>query len=310
VFLPQAQRSSSETLIKRSAHITQRSYSDAVILPLIVPIYFIKDPMTDNPHTALDYHLAVCTLASGSKGNATYISDGQTSILIDAGLSGIELQRRLTARGLDPADLNAIIVSHEHSDHIKGVGILSRRYKIPVYMNRHTQTASAGLGRLHAATPYECGKPFRIRNLSIHPFSISHDAEDPAGFAINCNETRMAIATDLGIATAMVKEHLRHCALLILEANHDPQMLETGPYPWPLKQRIQSRVGHLSNADSKKLLHELQHDQLRHVLLAHLIEINNTPQKAFAEVSQALTRCRAELTVADQYAAGPVIYIK
>jgi len=183
--------------------------------------------------SSVDFNLSVCTLASGSKGNATYISDGHTSILIDAGLSGIELQRRLTARGLDPAGLHAIIVSHEHSDHIRGVGVLSRRFKLPVYINRNTQTALAGLGRLHAITPYECGSPFHIRNLSIHPFSLSHDAEDPAGFSINCNGTRMAIATDLGIATAMVKEHLKHCALLILEANHDPQMLETGPYPWP-----------------------------------------------------------------------------
>jgi phosphoribosyl 1,2-cyclic phosphodiesterase len=259
------------------------------------------------PH---EYSLAICTLASGSKGNATYISDGQTSILIDAGLSGIELQRRLAARGLDPASLHAIIVSHEHSDHIRGVGILSRRYKLPVYVNRHTQSALAGLGRLHAITPYECGSAFHIRNLSIHPFSISHDAEDPAGFVVNCNGTRMAIATDLGIATAMIKEHLKHCALLILEANHDPKMLEAGPYPWPLKQRIQSRVGHLSNTDSKNLLLELQHEKLQHVILAHLSETNNTPQKAFAEVSRALTRCSAELTVADQYAAGPVIYLK
>jgi len=288
--------------LKRSALQVKRSF--------IVLIYLIMDPMTDNAQTPLDYNLAVCTLASGSKGNATYISDGQTSILIDAGLSGIELQRRLTARGLDPASLQAIIVSHEHSDHTRGVGILSRRYKLPVYMNRSTQSALTGLGRLYAITPYECGKPFHIRSLCIHPFSVSHDAEDPAGFAVNCNGTRMAIATDLGIATAMVKEHLKHCALLILEANHDPKMLETGPYPWPLKQRIQSRVGHLSNADSKNLLLELQHDKLQHVILAHLSEINNTPQKAFAEVSRALTRCSAELTVADQYTSGPVLYLK
>jgi phosphoribosyl 1,2-cyclic phosphodiesterase len=259
------------------------------------------------PH---EYSLAICTLASGSKGNATYISNGYTSILIDAGLSGIELQRRLAARGLNPADLDAIIVSHEHNDHIKGVGILSRRYKLPVYINQHTHAAWTKAGRPHAIKSFECGTTFALSNLSIHPFSISHDAEDPAGFVIDCNGTRMAIATDLGTATAMVKEHLKHCALLILEANHDPQMLETGPYPWPLKQRIQSRIGHLSNTDSRKLLHELQHDKLRHVILAHLSEINNTPQKAFAEVSRALTRCSAALTVADQHAAGPVIYLK
>ena len=119
----------------------------------------------------------------------------------------------------------------------------------------------------------------------------------------------MAIATDLGIVTSLVKEHLKRCDLLILEANHDPEMLETGPYPWPLKQRISSRIGHLSNLSSKILLEELQHEKLQHVILAHLSEINNTPQKAFGEVAKALTRCSAKLTVADQYSSGPIIYL-
>ena len=266
--------------------------------------------MTDNHQPPSNYNLAVCNLASGSKGNATYISDGKTAILIDAGLSGIEIQRRLTSRNLSPESLAAIIVSHEHSDHVRGAGILSRRFKLPVYINQKTAAASPALGRVHEIKPFECGTTFNIGNLTIHPFSISHDAEDPAGFKIGSNGTSMAIATDIGIATSMVKEHLKHCALLVLEANHDPQMLETGPYPWPLKQRIQSRVGHMSNSDSKKLLHELQHANLQHVILAHLSEINNTPRKAFDEVVQALTRCDAQLTVADQYSSGPVIYLK
>jgi phosphoribosyl 1,2-cyclic phosphodiesterase len=249
-------------------------------------------------------------LASGSKGNSTYISDGKTSILIDAGLSGVELKRRLLSRDLAPENLDAIIVTHEHSDHIQGVGVLSRRYKLPVYINQKTHQASPALGSLHETRSFECGRTFHISNLAIHPFSISHDAEDPVGFTVGQNGTRIAIATDLGIATSMVKDHLKLCALLILEANHDPRMLETGPYPWPLKQRIQSRVGHLSNSDSKTLLQELQHDNLEHVILAHLSENNNTPQKAFDEVVQALTRCKAQLTVADQYSPGPVIYLK
>ena len=259
------------------------------------------------PH---EYSLAVCNLASGSKGNATYVSDGNTSILVDAGLSGIELQRRLESRNLSPESLDAILITHEHTDHIRGAGILSRRFKLPVYINRKTEAASPGLGRLHAIKSFQCGSTFKIGYLTIHPFSISHDAEDPAGFTIGRNGTSMAIATDLGIATSMVKEHLKHCSLLVLEANHDPQMLETGPYPWPLKQRIQSRVGHLSNSDSQKLLHDLQHEKLQHVILAHLSEINNTPQKAFEEVARAITRCDAQLTVADQYSSGPVIYLK
>jgi len=270
----------------------------------------LMNPDTQKDQKPHKYSLAVCNLASGSKGNATYISDGQTSILIDAGLSGIELQRRLASRYLAPESLAAIIVSHEHSDHVRGAGILSRRFKLPVYINQKTAAAAPALGSVHELKPFECGTTFTIGNLTIHPFSISHDAEDPAGFKIGSNGTTMAIATDIGIATSMVKEHLKHCALLVLEANHDPQMLETGPYPWPLKQRIQSRVGHMSNSDSKKLLHELQHANLQHVILAHLSEINNTPQKAFDEVVQALTRCDAQLTVADQYSSGPVIYLK
>lgn len=267
-------------------------------------------PKVQKPGRSCDYNLAVCMLASGSKGNATYISDGDTSILIDAGLSGVELQRRLLSRDLDPEQLDAIIVSHEHSDHIQGVGILSRRYKLPVYINRKTYQASPKLGNLHETKSFECGQTFRISNLTIHPFSISHDAEDPVGFTIGQNGTTIAIATDLGIATSMVKEHLKHCALLILEANHDPQMLENGPYPWPLKQRIKGRTGHLSNTSSKILLKELQHENLQHVILAHLSEVNNTPQLAYAEVARALTRCSAKLYVADQRTSSPIIYLK
>ncbi len=260
--------------------------------------------------TPPDFNLAVCVLASGSKGNAIYISDGRTSVLIDAGLSGIEIQRRLAARNLTADDLDAIIVSHEHNDHVKGAGILSRRFKLPVYINEKTESAADSLGNLHQVRRFECGTPFNIDKLKIHPFSISHDAEDPAGFTISQDGTTIAVATDLGIPTAMVKEHLKRCSLLVLEANHDRQMLEDGPYPWPLKQRIRSRVGHLSNGDSKRLLQELQHENLQHVILAHLSENNNTPQKAYEEVTQALTRCSPQITVADQYASGPVIYLK
>ena len=267
-------------------------------------------PKDQKPQPCSDYNLAVCMLASGSKGNSTYISDGHTSILIDAGLSGVELQRRLNSRDLAPEHLDAIIVSHEHSDHTQGVGILSRRYKLPVYINRKTYRASPKLGSLHETKSFECGKTFRIGNLTIHPFSISHDAEDPVGFTIGQNGTTAAIATDLGIATSMVKEHLKHCSLLILEANHDLQMLEAGPYPWPLKQRIKGRTGHLSNTSSKILLAELQHENLQHVILAHLSEINNSPQLAFDEVVGALTHCSAKLYVADQYTSSPVIYLK
>jgi phosphoribosyl 1,2-cyclic phosphodiesterase len=233
-------------------------------------------------------------LASGSKGNAIYVSDGSTSILVDAGLSGIEIQRRLDTNGLCPEDLDAIIVSHEHSDHIQGVGVLSRRFNIPVYISRKTKEASQQLGSICDLRYFECGTAFNINNLFLHPFSISHDAID---------------ATDLGIATLMVKEHLKECALLILEANHDPDMLINGPYPWPLKQRIKSRTGHLSNNDSATLLKELLHDRLCHVILAHLSETNNTPEKALSTVGNALNNCKTRLEVATQDMCTNIIYL-
>jgi phosphoribosyl 1,2-cyclic phosphodiesterase len=265
------------------------------------------NPLQANP----DYSLSVCILASGSKGNAVFVSGGAASILIDAGLSGVEIERRLKSRGLDPKNLDAILVSHEHSDHIQGVGVLSRRYKLPVYISTKTQNAaSPQLGSPHELKTIECGSTFTINGLSIHPFSISHDAADPCGFTICRNRTKIGIATDFGIATAMVKEHLKKCSLLILEANHDEEMLINGPYPWPIKQRIKSRTGHLSNAASKTLLKELQHDALEHVMLAHLSETNNTPQKAAREVGQALTGCKARLHIASQNTCGALLHLK
>jgi len=191
-------------------------------------------------------HLSVCMLASGSKGNAIFVSRGSASVLVDAGLSGIEIERRMKSGGLEIRNLDAILVSHEHSDHIRGVGVLSRRFGVPVCMSRKTEQAAASrLGRLHEVRHFECGSAFEINGLSIRPFSISHDADDPAGFTVQHKGVKIGIATDLGIATAMVKSHLRNCNLLILEANHDPDMLISGPYPWPLKQRIRDRTGHL-----------------------------------------------------------------
>jgi phosphoribosyl 1,2-cyclic phosphodiesterase len=245
--------------------------------------------------------LSVCMLASGSKGNSIYISDGPTSILLDAGLSGVEIERRLKIVGHCPENISAILVSHEHSDHIKGVGILSRRYNLPVYMSTETQKSSQHIvGNLPETFSFECGSTFRINTLTIRPFSISHDAADPAGFIFSSGDIKIGIATDLGIATSLVKSHLKDCNALILEANHDPDMLINGPYPWPLKQRVKGKTGHLSNADSGTLLKELLHEKLTHVILAHLSETNNTPEKALSEVGLALQQSRTKLFVAEQ----------
>jgi phosphoribosyl 1,2-cyclic phosphodiesterase len=261
----------------------------------------------------VDKHLSVCVLASGSRGNATYVSDGRHAILVDAGLSGVEIQRRMAVKGLTPESLDAILVSHEHTDHIQGVGVLSRRFGLPVYINDATRQASGGaLGKLSGIYPFTCGQPFTIGGMIIHPFSISHDAEDPAAFTIACHQAKVGVATDLGIVTSVVKTHLKTCDVLILEANHDPRMLIDGPYPWPLKQRIRGRSGHLSNDDAAHLLETILHDRLAYVILAHLSEENNTPQKARQAVASVLNvnGARVNVHVASQATGSRLLTLR
>ena len=252
----------------------------------------------------------VCVLASGSKGNAIYVSDGGTSVLIDAGLSAIEIERRLFSRNLHPKSLDAIVLSHEHVDHIQGAGVLSRRYQLPVCINEQTlRAAKAHLGVIHETVKFQVGVAFCIGDLYLHPFSVSHDASDSVGFTVGDGHTKVGIATDLGMATRLVCHHLKGCRLIILEANHDQGMLEEGPYPWHVKQRIQSRRGHLSNEASRDLLGEVSHSALSHVILAHISETNNTPEKAASMVGEAISGNHIELRVASQHVAGELIHL-
>ncbi|MCP4023020.1 MAG: MBL fold metallo-hydrolase, partial [Desulfobacteraceae bacterium] len=187
---------------------------------------------------------------------------------------------------------------------------MSRRFNIPVYINEKTfQACSSSLGKVEKLEFFECGRSFNFKDIQINPFSISHDAIDPAGLTLEYGNKKLGIATDLGLATTLVKEHLKGCSLLYLESNHDPKMLVEGPYPWHLKQRIKSRTGHLSNPDARDLLAELQpHNQeLKHVILAHLSEENNTPNKALQTVRQALNGADICLDVALPYAPGELI---
>ncbi|MCP3944128.1 MAG: MBL fold metallo-hydrolase [Desulfobacteraceae bacterium] len=250
----------------------------------------------------------ICPLASGSKGNSVFVSSPETSVLIDAGLSGIEIQRRLTQVGQTPEQLSAIIITHEHSDHVRGAGILSRRFNIPVYITPQTFNACNNLGKVELLNFFECGTAFSIDQLQVVPFSISHDAQDPAGLTLSFGESKIGIATDLGHATGLVKEHLKNCHLLYIESNHDPEMLINGSYPWFLKQRVKSRTGHLSNMDTRQLLTEILDQDLnsdlnptlQHVILAHLSEENNCPKKAAIEVAKGLNGSDIAL-----YVAGP-----
>lgn len=249
----------------------------------------------------------ICPLASGSKGNSLFVSCANSSILIDAGLSGVEIERRLNAVNINPENLTAIIITHEHSDHVKGAGILSRRFKLPVYITQKTYQACSNLGKIEDLYFFECGSSFKIDQILITPFSISHDAIDPVGLTLEYKSHKIGVATDLGIATSLVKEHLKNSNILYLESNHDPEMLINGSYPWHLKQRIKGRAGHLSNMEAGTLVSELKTDHLQHVILAHLSEENNCPQKALLEVSKGLNASNIALHVASPHQPGKII---
>lgn len=221
-------------------------------------------------------------LASGSKGNSLFLETGSCRLLIDAGLSGRETILRLSSIGIDAATLDGILVTHEHTDHVRGVGALARKLKLPVLGSSRTlQAARHVIGRAEFIE-FDAGSPFVFKGVSIDPFSITHDACDPVGFRIESGEGCVGFATDLGIATRLTRDKLKECRALVLEFNHDEQMLQDGPYPWHLKQRIRSRHGHLSNAEGTDLLEELLHPGLQGVFLSHLSEVNNDPALAMA----------------------------
>ena len=212
-------------------------------------------------------------------------------LLIDAGLSGIETERRLAAVGLGGDDLDGILVTHEHHDHVGGIGPLARRYDLPVYIDRQTHAALPKLGKIDALQYFSAGESFSFHNLLISSFSTTHDAVNPVGFTIQSSEGKIGFATDLGISTRLVTDQLKDCRVLVLEANHDEQLLQDGSYPWSLKQRIRSRHGHLSNNESRMLLKDICWAGLDALFLAHLSEENNCPDLAEQTFRKTLTDC-------------------
>jgi phosphoribosyl 1,2-cyclic phosphodiesterase len=240
-------------------------------------------------------------LASGSKGNATLISTPAGGILIDMGLSYRELCKRLDQVEISPASIQAVFVTHEHSDHIKGVGILARKLQIPVYISRDTLAASRNIFRgdedIRLLEEYN-----RVDGLMVTSLPISHDVVDPTAFLVTDGKTRIAVITDLGFPTTAVKHELGNLDALVIESNHCPEMLQSGPYPWFLKQRISGRHGHLSNIQTGELLQEHLGEKTRLVYLAHLSEENNDPERALTSAREYLAdRPELKLKVASQY---------
>ena len=247
--------------------------------------------------------MRVCLLASGSKGNAVYLEAGETRVLIDVGLSAREIERRLSLIGVEAESLNAILVTHEHLDHVRGVGPLARRFELPLYIHPDTHQALPRLGKITHLHEFDSGSAFCLRDMEIMPFPVTHDARSTVGFTVNTAAGKIGVATDLGIATRLVADYLKECQVLVLESNHDEKMLQDGPYPWRLKQRIRSNQGHLSNNASAELLDGLVWDGLEAVFLAHLSETNNDPALAEAGAAQVLQMqnlCNPQLVVGTQ----------
>ncbi len=254
--------------------------------------------------------MRLCCLGSGSSGNAVLVEAEGTRVLVDAGFSARNLEQRLGSAGVDPATIDAIVITHDHGDHTRGVGVFARRHGTPVHLTERTLAACSGLFRGDEPThPYRVARPFCLGNLRVEPFLTAHDAADPVGIALVdlANGTRLGIATDLGRPTAGVRHALSRCDFLMLEANHDELMLRVGPYPWSVKARISSSHGHLSNHAAARFATELLHPRLAGVLLAHLSVECNHPALARDVVESALRQrgWRGWLDVARQDAPGP-----
>ncbi len=238
--------------------------------------------------------MRLCSIASGSSGNCIYVGSDATHLLVDTGISGKRIEEGMKSLGLSGRDLDGILVTHEHADHISGLGVMARKYGIPIYGTRGTLNALKGsksLGAVDEELFQEIREDerFTLKDLHINPMRISHDAAQPCGYRISYGEKKMAICTDLGTYNDYTVECLKGMDALLIEANHDVNMLQVGPYPYPLKQRILGDRGHLSNENSGRLLCRILHDGLKHILLGHLSNENNIPELAYEAVRMEIT---------------------
>ncbi|HEX8246433.1 MAG TPA: MBL fold metallo-hydrolase [Longimicrobium sp.] len=249
--------------------------------------------------------MRVTVLGSGSRGNAILVEAEGVRLLVDAGFSGRDLERRLDAAGVDPCTLAALLITHDHGDHTRGMGVAARRWGVPLHLTDLTRNVCRELlDGSEDVRPYSSAAPVEIGGLTVTPFLTVHDAVDPVAVTVTETATgeKLGIATDLGRATQTVRHALQGCHLLVLEANHDEIMLRESPYPWSVKARIGGSHGHLSNRAAAELARELYHDKLCAVVLAHLSAAANHPALAHDVVGEALERLRyrGSLAVAPQ----------
>lgn len=233
--------------------------------------------------------MELCSIASGSSGNCICVGTQESHLLVDAGISGKRIESGLNSVGLKTSEMEAILVTHEHIDHIAGLGVLARRYGLPIYGTQGTLDAvravkSVGEIDQELMHPIVPEQEFQIGDMIVHPISISHDAADPVAYIMKTDDKKIGVITDLGTYDDCLVEKLQEMDILLLEANHDVRMLQTGSYPYPLKQRILGDKGHLSNVLSGRLLGRLLHDRFRAVVLGHLSQENNFAELAYETV--------------------------
>lgn len=260
-----------------------------------------------------------CSLYSGSSGNSIFIASENAKILIDAGLPGKKIDEALKSIGEDPRELDGIFVTHEHSDHIKGIGVLSRKYDIPIYSNADTWAVMEGLiGKIkeHNIRIMDRRSTMSIKDLDVISYNIPHDAVAPVGYTVHCNGKRASVTTDFGIYTEEIRDNIKDSEVILLESNHDINMLKFGPYPYNLKRRILSEVGHLSNEDCGKALVDLiKYKSNRRVILGHLSGTNNHPDLALETVNGVLRENNIiqkqdiDLTMANRHCPSELIVV-
>lgn len=257
------------------------------------------------------------TIASGSSGNCLYVGNQDSHILIDAGVSGKHIKEGLEGFGVNPAELDAILITHEHIDHISGLGVMARKYKVPIYATEKTlvqieHTKSVGKISTELFRVVKPDDTYRIGDIHIRPFSISHDAQDPVSYVFGCGGIKIGMVTDLGYFDEAIVDELKDSDILYIEANHDIHMLQVGPYPYYLKQRILGNKGHLCNEMAGRLIKELYSSRLKNVILGHLSRENNFPELALEAVRNEfmeywLSNEAAALSVAPRNEASGLI---
>lgn len=238
------------------------------------------------------------SLGSGSRGNATVVESAQALLLVDCGFTIKETERRLDLLGKQPQDITAVLVTHEHSDHIKGVGPFARKYDLPVYSSHGTRQYE-GLSKINSLTEIDIRQHFTIKDIEVTPVAVPHDAREPCQFVFRSGSKTLGILTDLGSITPFVTEQYRQCDALMLECNHDPRMLSMGPYPPSLKQRVGGNWGHLSNHQAAGLLRYIELERLQHLVISHISEKNNTEELAREAICEVYGD-RESLIFADQ----------